>query len=88
MAINRFPPGSIRDRVAQYGDHWMTDGGLMPVGRHLSAEVADEEAINYCMRCTSWPHKSFAEREKYRRGSFLDRAFLGHPVRKPLPWLR
>lgn len=88
MAINRFPPGSIRARVAQFGDQWMTNGGLMPVGRDLSAEVADEMAINYAMRCTSWPNTTFEQREKFRRGSFVDRAFMGHPVRKPLPWLR
>ncbi len=78
--MSRFPPGSIRDRVARFGDYWMTNGGLMPLGRHLSDKVADEMAIEYAMRCTNWPNTTFDQREKYRRSSFVDRAFMGFPV--------
>jgi hypothetical protein len=83
--MTTFPPGSVRDRVARFGDHWMSEGTVMPRGHDLQAEVADEMAINYCMRCTSWPNTTFEQREKFRRGSFIDRAFMGHPVRRPLP---
>lgn len=77
--MTTFPPNSIRDRVAQWGDAWMSEGTVMPRGQDLQAEVADELAINYCMRCTSWPDTTFEQREKFRRGSFIDRAFMGFP---------
>lgn len=83
--MTKFPPGSIRAMVAEHGDLWMSQGVAAPT-KAIRDEVADEMAINYAMRCTSWPNTTFEQRARFRRSSMIDRAFMGFPMCEGYRW--